>query len=90
MFAGAWGVEPIETYVPDDENWDRVMPEWLIGRRDLVVGRLVANPSPCGALIASTQKVHSFCGLGARQTATDANDQVRALAPRERRSQIPC
>ena len=45
VFDGGWGVDPIETYVPDDENWDRVMPDWLVGRRDLVVERLVANPS---------------------------------------------
>ena len=45
VFDGAWGVEPIETYVPDEQNWDSVMPDWLVGRRDLVVERLVANPS---------------------------------------------
>jgi hypothetical protein len=43
-FDGAWGVTPIETYVPDEESWDRIVPDWLVGRRDVVVARLVSNP----------------------------------------------
>jgi hypothetical protein len=45
VFDSGWGRDPIETYVPDDEYWDRVMPDWLVGRRDVVVARLVASPS---------------------------------------------
>lgn len=40
VFPGGWGVEPVETIVPDAETWDRAVPAWLKGRHDVVVGRL--------------------------------------------------
>jgi len=40
IFPGGWGVNPPVTYVPTDDAWDRVMPEWLRGRRNEVVRRL--------------------------------------------------
>jgi hypothetical protein len=40
IFDGEWGVEPMVTYVPDDESWDILVPEWLRGRRKEVVARL--------------------------------------------------
>jgi hypothetical protein len=43
VFDGAWGVDPIQTFVPNHEKWDRVMPDWLVGRRDVVVGHLAAK-----------------------------------------------
>ena len=43
-FRGGWGVNPIQSYVPDEENWDRCLPEWLHGRRAIVVARLRSIP----------------------------------------------
>jgi hypothetical protein len=43
-FDGGWGVTPIVTYVPDETSWDQVVPEWLVGRRAIVVERLMKNP----------------------------------------------
>lgn len=40
VFPGGWGVSPPVTYVAAGDAWDRVMPEWLKGRRDEVVRRL--------------------------------------------------
>jgi hypothetical protein len=42
-FDAAWGVAPGELYVPDATHWDAVVPQWLVGRRDEVVGRLVQH-----------------------------------------------
>lgn len=44
VFPGGWGVTPPVTYVPTDDAWDRVMPEWLKGRRNEVVRRLEVEP----------------------------------------------
>jgi len=41
MFFGAWGVTPHVLVVPSAAVWDRVMPEWLHGRREVVLERLV-------------------------------------------------
>ncbi len=38
------GVTPPVTYVPSEEVWDRVMPTWLVGRRDEIVKRLENEP----------------------------------------------
>ena len=42
-FDAAWGVAPGVLYVPDATHWDGVVPQWLVGRRDEVVGRLLQN-----------------------------------------------
>jgi hypothetical protein len=39
VFDGAWGSEPITTFVPDTAGWD-YLPDWLRHRRDLVLQRL--------------------------------------------------
>jgi hypothetical protein len=44
VFEGGWGVDPVVTVVPDDSTWDRVVPEWLRGRRDEVCERLRSQP----------------------------------------------
>lgn len=44
VFDGGWGVQPSVTYVPDEEAWDQVVPEWLVGRRDEVIRRLAMEP----------------------------------------------
>ena len=44
VFEGGWGVQPPVTVVPDASTWDRVVPEWLRGRRDEVCERLRAEP----------------------------------------------
>lgn len=44
IFPAGWGVEPPVTYVPSADTWDRVMPGWLVGRRDEVVTRLENEP----------------------------------------------
>jgi hypothetical protein len=43
VFPGGWGVDPIETVVPDADTWDRAVPVWLKGRHDEVVERLRAD-----------------------------------------------
>ncbi len=40
-FAAGWGVTPPVVYVPTAEAWDASTPDWLHGRRDEVVARLV-------------------------------------------------
>ena len=40
IFDGGWGVRPPVTYVPDLGTWDSIVPEWLKGRHDEVVGHL--------------------------------------------------
>lgn len=40
---GGWGVDPLVTFVPDEATWDRVVPEWLKGRKTEVVERLKAE-----------------------------------------------
>lgn len=42
-FPAGWGVVPPVLYVPSAERWDRVVPAWLVGRRDQVVARLAAH-----------------------------------------------
>lgn len=42
VFDAAWGVEPGDLYVPAPEDWDAATPEWMNGRRDEIVARLVA------------------------------------------------
>jgi hypothetical protein len=44
VFEGAWGVDPLVTIVPDASTWDRVVPDWLRGRRDEVFERLRGQP----------------------------------------------
>jgi hypothetical protein len=44
VFEGGWGVDPVVTVVPDASTWDRVVPEWLRGRRDEVCERLQGQP----------------------------------------------
>lgn len=44
VFGGGWGVDPVITAVPDESTWDRVVPEWLRGRRDEVCERLRDQP----------------------------------------------
>jgi hypothetical protein len=39
LFLGAWGIEPIMTFVPDAAGW-AYLPDWLSNRRDLVLQRL--------------------------------------------------
>ena len=43
VFPGGWGVDPVETFVPDAATWDRAVPGWLRGRHDEVVERLRAD-----------------------------------------------
>lgn len=42
VFDAAWGVEPGNLYVPAPEDWDAATPEWMNGRRDEIVARLIA------------------------------------------------
>jgi len=42
-FLAGWGAEPPVLSVPSAEIWDRVTPEWLHGRRDVVVARLIEH-----------------------------------------------
>lgn len=42
-FDAGWGVDPPVLYVPTAEVWDRHTPEWMHGRHDVVVARLVAH-----------------------------------------------
>jgi hypothetical protein len=42
---GGWGVDPPVTYVPDPATWDSVVPGWLRGRQQQVVGRLRGRPN---------------------------------------------
>ena len=44
VFAGAWGVSPLLTIVPDSTTWDRRVPAWLRGRHAEVMARLRAHP----------------------------------------------
>ena len=43
LFDAGWGAKPPTLYVPSEEIWDEVVPEWLRGRRDIVVQRLAAK-----------------------------------------------
>ncbi|MFE4951636.1 hypothetical protein ACFQ9V_16180 [Leifsonia sp. NPDC056665] len=43
VFDAAWGVEPGELYVPAPQDWDAVTPEWMNGRRDEIVARLISR-----------------------------------------------
>ena len=40
VFGAGWGVDPPSVTVPSEAAWDRVMPEWLRGRRAEIVARL--------------------------------------------------
>lgn len=40
LFDAAWGAKPRTLFVPAEDAWDDVVPEWLRGRRDVVVRRL--------------------------------------------------
>ncbi len=42
-FDAAWGVTPHLLYIPDRTIWDHVVPDWLVGRYDVVYERLVAE-----------------------------------------------
>lgn len=42
LFDGGWGVDPPVLYVPGPEIWPDVVPEWMVGRREEIVGRLIA------------------------------------------------
>lgn len=35
-----WKVEPYQAFVPGEATWDKVLPEWLRGRRSEVLDRL--------------------------------------------------
>ena len=39
-FDAGWGSTPPTLYVPTDDLWRRVMPEWLRDRREVVLERL--------------------------------------------------
>lgn len=43
LFDAGWGVSPPVLYVPSDEEWDSVTAEWMIGRREEIVARLVEH-----------------------------------------------
>jgi hypothetical protein len=43
LFDAGWGVDPPVLYVPSAEMWNEVVPDWMQGRRDTIVDRLVAN-----------------------------------------------
>ena len=43
VFDAVWGTDPYTVYVPDAATWDRVVPDWLRGRRTEVVGRIAAD-----------------------------------------------
>jgi hypothetical protein len=45
VFEGGWGVSPPVTYVPDKATWDGAVPDWMRGRRDEIVERLIAYPN---------------------------------------------
>lgn len=45
VFDGGWGTSPVVTFVPDETCWNRVVPDWLQGRRDEIVARLAQDPS---------------------------------------------
>lgn len=44
LFDGAWGSDPLLTFVPTEARWDLVVPDWLAGRRSEVIKRLIAEP----------------------------------------------
>src|SRR5205085_7997691 len=43
LLRAAWGARPRELYVPAENLWDQVVPDWLKGRRPVVVDRLAAR-----------------------------------------------
>lgn len=43
LFDAGWGVTPGALYVPAAEDWSLVTPEWMHGRRDEIVARLVEH-----------------------------------------------
>ena len=40
VFYCGWGIQPPVLYVPSAADWDRVMPPFLRGRRELILDRL--------------------------------------------------
>ena len=40
LFDAGWGVEPPVLYVPPADEWDASTPDWMHGRRDLILARL--------------------------------------------------
>ena len=40
VFQCGWGVTPGVVYVPTAARWEAVVPGWMWGRRDVIVGRL--------------------------------------------------
>lgn len=40
LLDAAWGVKPPHLFVPTAAAWDVVVPDWLQGRRDVVLTRL--------------------------------------------------
>jgi hypothetical protein len=45
VFEGGWGASPPVTYVPDDATWESVVPDWMKGRRDEIIARLIEYPN---------------------------------------------
>lgn len=43
LLDGGWGGDPLVLDVPAPEIWDARVPEWMRGRRDEIVARLVAH-----------------------------------------------
>ena len=41
IFDAGWGVDPGDLYVPAAEDWDAATPDWMNGRRDEIVARLI-------------------------------------------------
>lgn len=42
-FDAGWGVDPPWLVVPEPEKWDACVPEWMRGRRDVIVARLIEH-----------------------------------------------
>ncbi|WP_238439575.1 hypothetical protein [Microbacterium sp. JZ31] len=55
VFEGGWGMTPMKLYVPHADDWDRVLPAWMRGRRAEILDRLataaghVLEVEPSGA-----------------------------------------
>ena len=43
IFECGWGVRPYVAYIPSAAIWDRVMPQWMRGRREEIVARLATE-----------------------------------------------
>ncbi|MGN6722321.1 MAG: hypothetical protein ACTHJM_06895 [Marmoricola sp.] len=42
-FDAGWGASPPALNVPEPDKWDACVPEWMRGRRDVIVSRLVQH-----------------------------------------------